>query len=139
MQTNTVKMFRTFNRNSFRNIYSIITRLSSGKVKESRKIRKYFAENGQASNLGLFPNDFKRLNARKSLGIYVADAKTANEIASKISRFQRKNVPFFEINPGPCILTKALISQLELKILGLTEKNELFADIQLVRSNNSPN
>lgn len=126
-------MLHNFNRNSFRNIVSIITRLSSGRVKGSRKIVKYFSENGQTQNLGLFPNDFKKLNARKDLGIYVADAEAANKIASSICRFQKKDVPFFEINPGPCILTRALISQLEFKMLGLTEKNELFSDVQLVR------
>ncbi|XP_055321600.1 dimethyladenosine transferase 2, mitochondrial [Sitodiplosis mosellana] len=104
-----------------------------GTVKASTcptKIYNHFSNNGQLSNLDLFPSDLKRITSKKDIDLYVADDDAANVIAKAIARFRMPNVPFFEVNPGPCILAKALLRHLEPKKLGLIEKNKEFIHIQ---------
>lgn len=104
---------------------------SNGKC--SRKIFDHFLKNEQTPNLDLFPNDLKRVTTKKVPQTYIAEEEIAQKIAVLVSRFQLKDVPLFEINPGPCILSKALLKTLNPKKFGLIEQNEEFLDIQMVR------
>lgn len=130
------KLLQNLNRiyptNSF--LVTSNTRHSSVRPKDkcSRKIFNHFSKNGQASNLNLFPSELKRVTAKKISQIYVANEGTGQQIARSISRFHVKKVPFFELNPGPCILSNALLNELNPKRFGLIEENEEFLDIQMV-------
>lgn len=99
----------------------------------SQKIVNHFSKIGQTSNLDLFPNDLKKVSPKRDQTWYVADEKAGEIIAKAISPFYRENVPFFEINPGPCILTKALLRHLNPSILGLVESKEEFSHVQQVQ------
>lgn len=98
----------------------------------SRKIRDYFEKSGQITNLDLFPTDLKRVTHKKFQQIYVANKQAGQEIANTISRFYAKNVPFVELSPGPCILSKALLNQLDMQKLLLIQTDGEFLDIQQV-------
>lgn len=98
----------------------------------SRKILDHFQNSGQITNLNLFPSNLKRVTRKKIQQIYVANEQAAEEIAKLIGQFHRKNVPFVELSPGPCILSKALLNQLDMKRLVLIQKGDEFADIQQV-------
>lgn len=97
----------------------------------SKRIHEHFSKNGQLSNLDLFPSDLKQVRSKKHIDLYVADNEAAEVIAKTIARFRVENVPFFEINPGPCILTNALLRHVNPKKLGLIEKNKEFTHIQV--------
>lgn len=109
-------------------------RLFSGRVKRgcSPKIYEHFLMNGQTSVLDSFPKGLKKITRKKDISFYVADQKMSDEIVSRIARFHNKDVPFFEINPGACILTKSLLSQLKPQKLVLIEGDEFFTQIQTV-------
>lgn len=98
----------------------------------SRKILDQFKKSGQITILNLFPTDLKRVVVKKSQQIYVANEQAAQKITNLISRFYKKNVPFVELSPGPCILSKALLNQLDMQTLVLIQKDEAFAEIQKV-------
>lgn len=89
------------------------------------------------TNLELFPADLKRVSRKKDQQIYVANEHTAHQIANLIKRFHRKNVPFVELSPGPCILSKALLDQLDMETLVLIQTNNEFATIQQVFNSNT--
>lgn len=99
----------------------------------SRKIFDHFSKNERTPNLDLFPNDMKRVTTKKVPQIYIAEEEIAKKIAVLVSRFQLKDVPLFELNPGPCILSNALLKTMNPKKFGLIEQNEEFLDIQMVR------
>lgn len=98
----------------------------------SSNILKHFSKSNQISNLDLFPSELKRATSKKDTRTYVADNNAAEVIAKALSRLRVNDVPFFEINPGPCILTKALLSHLKPKKLGLIERNPEFLHFQQV-------
>lgn len=98
----------------------------------SRKILDHFEKSGQITNLNLFPADAKRITRKKNQQIHVANEQTAQQIANSVSRFYKKNVPFVELSPGPCILSKALLNQLDMEKLVLIQIEEQFAEIQKV-------
>lgn len=98
----------------------------------SRKILDHFENSGQITNLDLFPTDLKRVTSKKNQQIYVADKLAGEEIANSIGRFYVKNVPFVELSPGPCILSKALLRQLDVQTLVLIANDGEFADTQQV-------
>lgn len=106
----------------------------SEKVKAncSQKIYKHFLKIGQTSNLELFPSELKRVTSKKNPSLYIADQNIADKIASEISRYRNDDVPLFEINSGPCILTRSLLSQLNPSKFGLIERNDEFSEIQRV-------
>lgn len=97
----------------------------------SRKILDHFKKSGQQKSLDLFPANLKRVTT-KSQQIYVANEQAAQKIANLISRFYKKNVPFIELSPGPCILSKALLNELDMKTLVFMQRDEEFTDIQKV-------
>lgn len=99
----------------------------------SRNIYNHFLKNGQVDVLDLFPKELKRATTKKEAELYIADPNVANQIANAISQHHLKEVPFFEFNPGPCILTKALLQQLKLNKLGLIESREPFVGTQEVK------
>lgn len=109
-------------------------RLFSGKADCSQQIYKHFLKIEQTTNLDLFPCDIKKVTTKKNPSLYVADQQIADQIATSISRFRKKNVPFFEINPGPCILTTSLLNQLKPRKIGLIERNDEFTNVQQVRA-----
>lgn len=98
----------------------------------SRRMYNHFLKNGQIDILQQFPREFKRVTTKRDPELYVADENAAKQITNAIARHRVKEVPFFEINPGPFVLTKALLHQLKLKKIGLIERNEAFANIQKV-------
>lgn len=98
----------------------------------SRKILDYFKTSGQITNLNLFPTDLRRVTRKKHQQIYVANEQAGQEIAHSISRFYEKNVPFVELSPGPCILSKALLNQFDIQTLVLIERDGEFANTQQV-------
>lgn len=98
----------------------------------SRKIHEHFEKSGQITNLNLFPADSKRVTRKKNQQIHVANEQAAQQIASLISRFHKKDVPFVELSPGPCILSKALLNQLDMETLVLIQMDNEFAPIQQV-------
>lgn len=128
------QIFQNFNRIHSFNSFGVTLRYFSVNPKDTctRKIFNHFHKNGQASSLNLFPSELKRVTTKKDSQIYVAEEAAAQQIAEIISQFHTENVPFFELNPGPCILSNALIQKLNLKKFGLIEKNEEFLDIQKV-------
>lgn len=131
-------MLRIFHRSCLNNSLLNTSNKQSlaGAVKLSsscpQNILNHFLQNGQVENLKLFPSEWKRITSKKETELYVADQDAAKVIAKTISRFHVKNVPFFEINPGPCILSKALLHYINPKKLGLIEKNDNFAHFQKV-------
>lgn len=106
----------------------------SEKVKAncSQKIYKHFLKIGQTSNLELFPSKLKRVTSKKNSPLYIADQNIADKIAIEISRYRNDDVPLFEINSGPCILTRSLLNQLKPSKFGLIERNDEFREIQTV-------
>lgn len=98
----------------------------------SRKIHEHFEKSGQITNLELFPTDSKRVTRKQNQQIHVANEQTAQQIANLISRFHKKDVPFVELSPGPCILSKALLGQLDMETLVLIQMDKEFAPIQQV-------
>lgn len=98
----------------------------------SRKIHDHFERSGQTTNLNLFPADSKRVTRKKNQPIHVANEQAAQQIAKLISRFYKKNVPFVELSPGPCILSKALLNQMDMETLVLIQMDKEFAPIQQV-------
>lgn len=98
----------------------------------SHKIRNHFVKSGQLSNLNLFPEDLQRITSKKQSQIYVASKGASDQIANLIGQFHEKTVPFVELLPGPCILSEALLKQLDMSTLLLVEKDKQFVDIQQV-------
>lgn len=104
----------------------------------SKKISKFFQEIGELSNLDVFPSELKRVSKKKvhssEDGLYVASNNAAVTIAKAIKPHYLETVPFFEINPGPCILSKALLKHLKPTTLTLvhSENSHTFAPIQQV-------
>lgn len=111
-------------------------RLFSANSKKNRfhsKILKHFKVNDQESILEQFPNELTdKISRKEPKSIYVANEKTANLIANTISKYRKENVPFFECNPGPGILTANLLQHLEPKQLRLIERCTAFISIQEV-------
>lgn len=97
------------------------------------KILKHFKVNNQESILKQFPNELTdKISRKEPKSIYVANENTANSIAKTISKYHKENVPFFECNPGPGILTANLLQHLHPKRLRLIEKCIAFSSIQAV-------
>lgn len=113
----------------FRNL--VHKRYLASTVKQ--KITKHFKSNDENEILSKFPSHFHKISHKnKPNAVYVANQKAAQTIVDSIRRFHKANVPFFEVNPGPCILTECLLSEL-LKIeLYLIESNSEFDTIQKV-------
>ncbi|XP_031617857.1 dimethyladenosine transferase 2, mitochondrial [Contarinia nasturtii] len=97
----------------------------------SKQILKHFTSTGQQSNLKLFPREM-RTSCSKSKFLYVASDETAQIIAKAIQPHYITNVPFFEVDPGPCILTRAFLQHLRPTTLALINryKAEKFKTIQ---------
>lgn len=130
-------MLRNINRISCFNpfLINLNAKHLSGKSKGgcSRQIFNHFEKSGQVSNLDLFPSDLKRVAVGKFPHIYVANKEISEKIAQYITKFHHNDVPLFELNPGPCLLSSALLSHLNPKTLILVEKSEEFLSIQHVR------
>lgn len=126
------KFIRICLNKSFLNAYTPFINKTAKASTCSRKILNHFSNNGQLSNLDLFPSELKVVTSKKDKKIYVADKNAAEKIANTISRLRVTNVPFFEINPGPCILTQSLLHHINQEKLELIEENEEFMNIQEV-------
>lgn len=99
-----------------------------------QKITKHFKSNDENENLSKFPSYFYKISHKKRpTAVYVADQKAAQIIVDSIRRFHKPNVPFFEVNPGPCILSECLLSQLNPIQLYLLESNSDFDAVQKVQ------
>lgn len=125
------KFIRICFNKSFLNAYTLFVNGTAKASTCSRQILKHFSNNGQLSNLDLFPSELK-VSTSKDKKIYVADKYAAEKIANTILRLRVTNVPFFEINPGPCFLTNSLLNHTNPGKLELIEENEEFMDIQKV-------
>lgn len=99
----------------------------------SRRIYNHFLKNDQVDILHQFPKELKRVTTKRDPELYVANQNAAKQITHAIARHHVKEVPFFEMNPGPCVLTKVLLQQLKLNKIGLIERNETFANVQKVQ------
>lgn len=99
----------------------------------SPKIHEHFKRIRQTANLNLFPVELKKVITRKDHALYVADKNIADKIASIISRFHNDSVPFFEIDPGPGILSNSLMSQLNIKEFISIERSGDFTEIKKVK------
>lgn len=74
----------------------------------------------------LFPDLLQRKNLTKlPRALYIAN--DATQIANAIKPFHKKDVPFFEVNPGPGILTKLLLT-FDCKDLLLFENDSHFIE-----------
>lgn len=132
-------MYRKINRIYSKNYFCTATPnhiSSKSKGNGSRRLLDHFNQIGQTSNLDLFPSELKRITSKQEIQVYIANDDAAQKVTNLISKFHNKNVPLFELNPGPCILSKTLLDQLNLEKLVLIEQNEDFKDIQTVRSFN---
>lgn len=98
----------------------------------ARKVVDHFTKTGQKTDLELFPTDLKRITKKKHPQIYIANEQTGQQIANLISRFYVKTMPFVELSPGPCILSKALLHQLDAQTLVLIETDGEFSDTHQV-------
>lgn len=99
----------------------------------SRQILKYFNKNDNTANLNAFPVNYRKvITKKKPNAFYLANKTTANQIVDVISRYHNKNLPFFEVNPGACILTKSLLERLKPEKLYLIERCKDFSEIQTV-------
>lgn len=113
----------------FRNL--VLKRYFASTVKQ--KITKHFKSNDENEIFSKFPSHFHKISHKKKPNaVYVADQKAAKTIVDSIRRFHKTNVPFFEVNPGPCILTECLLSELLQIQLYLIESNSDFNTIQEV-------
>lgn len=101
----------------------------------NQKIKKHFKSTDENETLSKFPSHFQKISHKKEpSAVYVADRKAAVTIVDSIRRFHKTNVPFFEVNPGPCILSECLLSELQQIQLYLIETNGDFNTIQEVQS-----
>lgn len=100
----------------------------------SPKIHEHFKRIRQTANLNLFPVELKKVITKKDHALYVADKNIAEKIASTITRFHNDSVPFFEIDPGPGILSNSLISQLNTKEFLSIERSGNFTEIKTVNN-----
>lgn len=104
---------------------SLIKLFYSSKVKQD--IINCFKSNNQKVILNKFPKSFQKVLTKKNLNaLYVADEIAADTIITSIERFIRNDSTFFEINPGPCILTEHLLPRLQGNKLYLIESNKEF-------------
>lgn len=99
----------------------------------SRKILDHFEKSGQTANLDLFPTNLRRVTNKNHPQIYIANEQTGEQIANAVCQFYDKKVPFIELLPGPCILSKVLLNQLDMRTLVLIEGDGEFTDIQKVK------
>lgn len=101
-----------------------------------QKITKHFQNNDDKNEiLSKFPSHLQKIShEKKPSAVYVADRKAAKTIVDSIRRFHKTNVPFFEVNPGPCILSECILSELQQIQLYLIESNSYFNTIQEVQS-----
>lgn len=127
-------MLHTLNRFSSLHVpySSYHMRFSATRVRGGKSIQEHFVKNDGTSTLNLFPTNLKRITTKKNQTLYIADQNVAALIANKISQHRIQNVPFVEIDPGPCILTQELIRQMDLKEIRLIHNNEEFLHIQKV-------
>lgn len=115
----------------FRNL--TLKRYFASTVKQ--KITKHFQNNDENETLSKFPSHFQKISYKKKpSAVYVANQKAAKTIVDSIRRFHKTNVPFFEVNPGPCILSECFLSELQPIQLYLIESNSDFYKIQEVQS-----
>lgn len=99
----------------------------------SRHILDYFNKTDNTANLNAFPVNYRKVITKKNPNaFYLANENTANQIVDVISRYYNKNLPFFEVNPGACILTKSLLERLKPEKLYLIERCNDFNEIQTV-------
>lgn len=106
--------------------------------------RHYTCDKSQIQRTNTDLGEFAQLNRRSSYKnpqLYVANNDTAVQIITSLSKYHNKNVPFVELNPGPCVLTRQLVKQLPIKRLILVEEAQKFEDFHTVSGssfNSSP-
>lgn len=119
----------------FRNVSVVLKhckRFLSTRTKTNANIFEHFASIGQTENLDLFPKHCKRTTSKQNAVVHFADEIVADVVAKAIARFRIDRLPFIEINPGPCILTKSLLAHVNPAELILLENNEAFYPAQEV-------
>lgn len=93
--------------------------------------RKFASQPARKVILTEFPH-LKAKSREECPQLFVGNEGTAKEIVNIIGKYHKPNVPFFEINAGPCIFTKELVKHLPITKLVLLENDDRFEDVQKV-------